>query len=186
MKRNTNRWEEYCETTYNSLKANVHNWGRPEFFRPLTRTYYMGVFDCGNPNHTNLISQSAYDCKRRGAKTVFDHYLSPQFVGRMILDNPDVYLTDYSVFRETFYKSCGTIIVTAEENIQLSHLTNNDGEDYKVYVPTDQKYQHLGINLLSRPVRVTSWKKVMLDKASESDLHFPDQLLEYEKNYLVA
>ena len=56
MKRNTNRWEEYCETTYNSLKANVHNWGRPEFFRPLTRTYYMGVFDCGNPNHTNLIT----------------------------------------------------------------------------------------------------------------------------------
>lgn len=186
MKRKTNRWEEYCETTYNSLKANVHNWGKPEFFRPLTRIYYMGVFDCGNPNHTRLISQTAYDRKRRGAKTVHDHYLSPQFVGRMILDHPDQYLTDYNVFRDTFYKSCGTIIVSAEENIRLSHLTNNDGDDYKVYVPTDQKYQHLGIDLLTIPGRVKSWKTIMLDKASESDLHFPEHLLQYEKDYLVA
>ena len=93
MKRKVNRWEEYCETTYNSLKANVHNWGKPEFFRPLTRIYYMGVFDCGNPNHTRLISETAFDRKRRSAKTVHDHYLSPQFVGRMILDHPDQYLT---------------------------------------------------------------------------------------------
>ena len=65
MKRRTNRWEEYCETTYNSLRANVHNWGRPEFFRPLTRIYYMGVFDCGNPNHTRLISETAYSAISR-------------------------------------------------------------------------------------------------------------------------
>ena len=96
-----------------------------------------------------LISETAFSNKQVGRKTVHDHYLSPQFVGRMILDHPDQYLTDFGVFRDIFYKSCGTIIVTAEENIRLSHLTNNDGDDYKVYVPTDQKYQHLGINLLS-------------------------------------
>ena len=186
MKRRTNRWEEYCETTYNSLKANVHNWGKPEFFRPLTRIYYMGVFDCGNPNHTRLISETAFSNKQVGRKTVHDHYLSPQFVGRMILDHPDQYLSDFGVFRDIFYKSCGTIIVTAEENIRLSHLTNNDGDDYKVYVPTDQKYQHLGINLLSRPTKVRSWRGVMLDKASEDDLHFPEHLIKYEKDYLVA
>ena len=97
-----------------------------------------------------------------------------------------MYLSDFGVFRDIFYKSCGTIIVTAEENIRLSHLTNNDGDDYKVYVPTDQKYQHLGINLLSRPTKVRSWRGVMLDKASEDDLHFPEHLLKYEKDYLVA
>ena len=186
MTRKNSRWEQYCETTYNSLQANVKNWGKPGFFRPLTRIYYMGVFDCGNPNHTGLISESAFNRKQTGLKTVHDHYLSPQFVGRMVLDHPDQYLTDFNVFREIFYKSCGTIIVTAEENIQLSHLTYNDGDDYKVYVPTDQKYQHLGINLLSRPAKVKSWRGVMLDKASEDDLYFPKHLLQYEKDYLVT
>ena len=55
MKRK-NRIEEYCETTFNCLKANVHNWGKPEYSRPISRIYYSGVFDCGNPNPTGLIS----------------------------------------------------------------------------------------------------------------------------------
>jgi len=55
-----------------------------------------------------------------------------------------------------------------------------------VYVPTNQKYHHLGIDLLSIPDKVKSWKTVMLDKASEDDLYFPEHLLQYEKDYLVA
>ena len=184
--RKPNRWEEYCETTFNSLRANIHNWGKPEFDRPLTRIYYIGVFDCGTPNHTRLISETAYNNKLRGGKTVHDHYLSPQFIGRMILDNPDKYLKEFKVFRDIFWKSCATIMVTAEENIRLSKLTENDGNDYRVHVPTNKKYNHLGINLYMRPERVGSWKQVDVASASEGDLHFPSDLLEYEKDYLVA
>ena len=44
MKRK-NRIEEYCETTFNCLKANVHNWGKPDYARPISRIYYSGVLD---------------------------------------------------------------------------------------------------------------------------------------------
>jgi len=181
----SNRWQEYCETAFNSMKANVHNWGKPEFYRPLTRIYYMGVFDCGTPNHTGFISKTAYQNKLNRGKVVHDHYLSPQFIGRMILDNPDKYLTDFEVFRDIFWKSCGTIIVTAEENIKLSLLTENKGKEYRVHVPTDQKYAHLGIDLLSRPSQIRSWVGAPMQNVTENEVYFPDDLINYEKNYLV-
>ena len=183
--RRSNRWKEYCETTFNSLNANIHNWGKKEFYRPLTRIFYMGVFDCGTPNHTGFISQTAYNNKLEGNKTVHDHYLSPQFIGRMILDNPDKYLSDFNVFRDLFWKSCGTVVVTAEENIKLSKLTENNDNYYKVFVPTDKKYEHVGIKLLSRPDKKQKWKGVDVVEASTTDLYFPDDLIEYEKDYLV-
>lgn len=181
--RTSNRWQEYCETTFNSLRANVHNWGRPEFSRPITRIYYIGVFDCGTPNHTGFISEAAYHNKLNRKKTVHDHYLSPQFVGRMILDNPDIYLQDFEVFRDIFWKSCATVVVTAEENIQLSLLTTNDGNDYTVSVPTDQKYAHLGINLYRRPDNKHQWNNAQ--PVSGNSLYFPEHLIEYEKEFLV-
>ena len=169
------RWQEYCETAFNSMKANVHNWGKPEFYRPLTRIYYMGVFDCGTPNHTGFISKTAYQNKLNRGKTVHDHYLSPQFIGRMILDNPDKYLTDFEVFRDIFWKSCGTIIVTAEENIKLSLLTENKDKEYRVHVPTDQKYAHLGIDLLSRPSQIRSWVGLLTNQANQVKNKSPAQ-----------
>ena len=181
--RTSNRWQEYCETTFNNLRANVHNWGKPEFSRPLTRIYYIGVFDSGTPNHTGFISEAAYRNKLQGHKTVHDHYLSPQFVGRMILDNPDIYLKDYEVFRDIFWKSCGTVVVTADENIRLSLLTTNDGSDYSVSVPTDHKYAHLGISLYRRPDGTNRWKKAQ--PVSENELHFPEHLIDYEKGFLI-
>ena len=120
-------WKYYCETTYNALKANVHNWGKPEFARPITRIYYIGVFDCGNPNPSGLISESALDNKENKKKVVLDHCLSPQFIGRMILDNPDTYLSDFNRFKNVFWYSTRTIVVTQKENESLSELTENDG-----------------------------------------------------------
>ena len=146
----------------------------------------MGVFDCGNPNHTGFISQTAYNNKLEGKKTVYDHYLSPQFIGRMILDNPDKYLSDFNVFRDLFWKSCGTVVVTAEENIKLSKLTENNDNYYKVFVPTDKKYEHVGIKLLSRPDKKQKWKGVDVIESSTTDLYFPDDLIDYEKVYLVV
>ena len=33
----------YAQTIFNSLSANVHNWGKPEYTRPLTRLFYVGA-----------------------------------------------------------------------------------------------------------------------------------------------
>ena len=63
------------------------------------------------------------------------------------MDNADVYLKDYTIFENLFWLSCSTITVTKRENKELSMLTENDGIDYKVYVPTNLKYKHLGIKL---------------------------------------
>ena len=80
MKKSKN-WKSYCQTTFNSLRANVDNWGNPDFFRPITRLYYIGVFDCGTSNHMGLISHEALHNPKERTK---DHCLSPQFIGRMI------------------------------------------------------------------------------------------------------
>lgn len=176
-------WNPYCETAFNGLRCNSANWGKPEFARPITRIYYFGVFDAGNPNPTGLISEKALQNKKEGNKTVLDHCLSPQFICRMILDNPDVYLSDYEKFKEVYFYSCRTIIVTQQENEALSALTINDGNDYKVLVSTDLKYNHLGIKLYKRPEKVNKWK--LAEEIETNILNVPKELLEYERKFLV-
>lgn len=175
-------WKAYCQTTFNSLRSNVENWGNPDFFRPITRLYYIGVFDCGVPNPTNLISESALQNKLANRKTVHDHCLSPQFICRMILDNSETYLNDYEKFQDIFWRSCATVVVTAEENIQLSALTSNDGIDYSVKVPTNMKYNYLGIKLYKRPDDVIRWNKSV--PYETNIIETPEELLTYEKRFL--
>ena len=177
-------WKSYCETTYHSLKSNLHNWGDPKYARPITRIYYIGVFDAGLPNPTGLISENALKNKSLKKKVVYDHCLSPQFISRMILDNPDVYLSSLSKFQEIFLLSCQTILVTAEENLELSYLTSNDGDTYQVKVPTHLKYNHLGINLYKRPEDSVRWNKSVAIDSNILDV--PEELKEYEKQFLVA
>jgi hypothetical protein len=102
----------------------------------------------------------------------------------MILDNPDVYLTSLDKFQEIFLLSCQTIVVTAEENLELSYLTSNDGDTYEVKVPTHLKYNHLGIKLYKKPENVVRWNKsVPIDS---NILDVPNELKEYEKQFLVS
>ena len=177
-------WKAYCKTSFNALKSNLEDWGKPEFYRPITRIYYINVFDCGLSNFTGLVSEKALENKLNKKKVVYDHCLSPQFIGRMILDNPDKYLTDYSVFKSLFWESCKTVMVTQEENFALAALTENNGQDYKVLVPTNKKYNYLGINLYFRPQKHGRWSEsVPLDT---NLIETPENLLEYEKQFLVS
>ena len=58
---------------------------------------------------------------------------------------------------------------------------NNDGYDYKVYVPTNLKYEHLNINLHKR---IDSfWKNSV--PTETNIISVPEELLEYEKQFLV-
>ncbi len=181
MKRN---WQIFCEKTYNNMRANVHKWNEsPEWNIALARDFYLGVFDSGNPNPTGLISENAYVNKMNKGKTTHDHCLSPQFVGRMILDNQDTYLNDYEKFKSAFWYSCRTIIVTSKENESLSFLTQNNDDGYKVLVATNMKYNHLDIKLYERESGKKEWKYAR--PINNNVLDVPEELLEYEKRFLV-
>ena len=175
--KSSKNWKAYCLVSFNALNANVDNWGDPDFFRPITRSFYEQVFSSGY-NHSGLISEEAKDNPNQ---RTHDHYLSPQFICRMIMDSPEIYLSDYDIFENLFNLARTTICVTKKQNKQLSLLTNNDGTDYKVYVPTDRKYQHLGIKLYKRIGR--KWTDVV--EYDTNIVSAPKDLLDYEKKFLV-
>ena len=171
-------WKAYCRTTFDSLRANIDNWGDPDFFRPITRIFYIGVFDCAQVNHMGLISEAALNNPK---ERTHDHCLSPQFIGRMVMDNPETYLEDYETFEWLFWLACSTITVTKDENKRLSLLTDNDGTDYKVYVPTNMKYKHLDIKLYKKSG--SRWKDAI--RYYDNEIPAPKDLLEYDRKFLV-
>tara|TARA_Y100001970_G_scaffold180768_1_gene220077 strand:- start:533 stop:1087 length:555 start_codon:yes stop_codon:yes gene_type:complete len=181
---NKKDWKVYCEKTFNNLKANSHNWERSSNWdRAITRDFYIGVFDCGNPNPTGLISENAFQNKLKKTKTVHDHCLSPQFIGRMIMDDQSKYLDDYEIFEKVFWYACRTIIVTQRENEALSDLTSNKNSEYKIFVPTNLKYNYLDISLYKRDGVKKQWKHAQ--PIETNVLEVPSELLEYEKQYLT-
>ena len=181
------KWEVYAEGTFNNMRANAHNWTRSfDDRRKISRDFYYGVFDSGNPNPTGLISQRALEnqLEGRAGLNTWDHYHSPQFVGRMIMENRDKYLEDYDAFKKIFLVCTQQIRVTKKENEDLSFLTAPDKDDYKVLVPTNLKYNHLGIHLFKRPEGKVRWKDSYAVDTNVLDI--PQSLLEYETHYLVT
>ena len=158
----------YSEGSYLSLKATMHKWGDPNWTRFLTRIFYNSMFGAGT-NPTGFISESALQNKLNKEKTCQDHYLSPQFMGRMILDNQEKYLCDLETYTKIFNIACSTVEVTVEENSILRQYTSNKDNDYKVFVPTDQKYERAGIKLCKRPEGKKLWKYAQL---TEDQLFF--------------
>ena len=181
------KWEVYAEGTFNNMRGNAHNWDRSfDDKRKISRDFYYGVFDAGNPNPTNLISEKALEnqLSKQYRLNTLDHYHSPQFVGRMIMANQKKYLEDYEEFKKIFLVCTQQIVVTKKENESLSFLTAPDKEDYKVLVPTNLKYNQLGINLYQRQEGKVRWKNS--DPVDSNILEVPEDLLEYEKRYLVS
>jgi hypothetical protein len=180
----TRDWQIPCKKVFRNLNANACDWDTcNQWKRDITRDFYLAVHDAGNPNPSGYISENAYVNKMNKKKTVIDHCYSPQFVGRMIMDNRDIYLTDYEKFKEVFWYSCKTIVVIQKENEALSDLTDNGKNGYQVLVPTNMKYSHLGIKLYQRKEGRTRWKYVLPLPTNVLDV--PEELLEYEKQYLV-
>jgi len=174
--------EIYCQATFNALKSNLELWDPTDedIVRVVTRFYYEGIFSC-QYGDTGLISEEA--SKAVSTDRTDDHCWSPQFVGRYVMDNAHIYLEDYDEFRNLFQSACTKIKVLKSENRKLSQLTSNkQGESYKVFVPTDKKYQHLGINLFKRPDGKVRW-----DSAQPTDetIKYHKGLLEYEKQFVV-
>ena len=77
----------------------------------------------------------------------------------------------------------GGIKVTKKENKQLSQFTiNKRGQPYQVLVPTDKKYERLGIELYKRPDGKTRWNT---SQPTQDRVNYLQELLEYEKNFIV-
>lgn len=172
-------FKPYSRVCFDALRANVDNWNDPANRRSITRIFYDLVF-CSGYNHTGLISEEALN---NPTQRTDDHCLSPQFIGRMIMSHPDKYLTDYDTFEMLFFLARTTIKVTKKENKKLSDLTDNKGGTYKVFVPTNLKYKHLGIKLYEK--RGHRWKSAV--ECDDNEItQAPSDLLEYERNFLVS
>ena len=99
------------------------------------------------------------------------------------MDNADVYLNDYDKFEKLFKVACTTIDITPEENRQLSLLTSNQKGNFKIYVPTDKKYQHLNIELVERNYG-RAWYEKPTNPVSNY-IQTPQELLDYEKQFII-
>ena len=109
----------YCEGSYLSLKATMHKWGDPNWTRFLTRIFYNSMFGAGT-NPTGFISEAALQNKLKKEKTCQDHYLSPQFMGRMILDNQEKYLCDLETYTKMFKTNRGRRARSARNRRRLA------------------------------------------------------------------
>ena len=141
--------EEYCLTAWNSMKANLYRWGKPETdIRSMTRIWYVNVHDSGK-DKLNLISEAAipYAKKSQTKKITWDHYTRPQAQSYMIYDNPEKYLFEYETFRKLFYDARKAVIVTCDENDRASKDSFNDGVNYTMKHKSNELYNSLGIKM---------------------------------------
>jgi hypothetical protein len=182
------RVETYGRIAFNNLKANVHEWfayrNCKDTVRAVTHSFYNTVHSLSIPS--GLISVEAVEKKKLEPEWALckDHCYSPQFIGRMIMDNSDKYLSDYDLYEKLFIMACTTIIITPEQNRSLSFLTSNRNSDFKIYAHTDKKYQHLNIQLVKK-MNGTKWYEKDVQPASNY-IETPKELLEYETQFLVV
>lgn len=185
---NTKRLETYCWRSYldftnpKVLKMWRTNRKDHDVVRAITRPFYELVHSFSIPS--GFITEQALLNKRNDIQTVIckDHCYSPQFVYQMLMDNHEQYADDYDKYREMFKRLCTTIEVLPDENRMLSLLTSNRNGKYTVHVPTDRKYQHLGIQLVKRN-RGRGWYKLPIERVSNY-IETPAELLEYESHFL--
>lgn len=184
------RLEVYCYRTFLDFKNKEvlelwkKNRDNTNVVRSITRPFYDLVHSLSVPS--GFITERALEKKRQDPKWILcrDHCYSPQFIYQMIMDNYETYIDDYLKYFNIFKTACTTIDILSEQNKSLSLLTVNRDGKYKVYVPTDKKYQHLDIKLVKR-----NYGRLWYNKLAESVSNYintPKELLEYEKRFLVV
>lgn len=186
---NETRLEVYCYRTFLDFKNLEvldfwrNNRNNTDVVRSVTRPFYDLVHSLSVPS--GFITERALEKKRKDPTWVLcrDHCYSPQFIYQMLMDNHEFYISDYTKYFEIFKTACTTIDILSEQNKSLSLLTSNRKGKYKVYVPTDKKYQYLDIKLVKRNYG-RMWYKMPADVV-DNYISTPKELLEYEKQFLV-
>lgn len=186
---NETRLEVYCYRTYLDFKnlEVLDFWNKnrtnTDAVRSITRPFYDLVHSLSVPS--GFITERALEKKKQDPKWILcrDHCYSPQFIYQMLMDNHEIYVNDYDKYFNIFKTACTTIDILSEQNRSLSLLTSNHKGKYKVYVPTDKKYQYLDIKLVKRNYG-RMWYKRPADFVSNY-INTPQELLEYEKQFLA-
>jgi hypothetical protein len=186
---NETRLEVYCYRTYLDFKnlEVLDFWNKnrtnTDAVRSITRPFYDLVHSLSVPS--GFITERALEKKKQDPKWILcrDHCYSPQFIYQMLMDNHEIYVNDYDKYFNIFKTACTTIDILSEQNRSLSLLTSNHRGKYKVYVPTDKKYQYLDIKLVKRNYG-RMWYKRPADFVSNY-INTPQELLEYEKQFLA-
>ena len=175
------RWEYFSETAFVAMQAQIERdmWSNaaPQKKISQTRIFYDQIHSCGYPNQTDYISMEALKLLSKKKRPTKDHILAPQFVARMVYDNPNVWLSDYEIFKDLFFKCCQTIQVTRQENDILRGFTSSRNDNFSIRVPTVKKYDAAGINLFDGNAFISN--QIFEDLV-------PKELTEYEKQYLTS
>ena len=177
--------DEYCVTAFNSMRANLYRWGKPETdIRSMTRQYYVNIHDSGKDN-IMLIIEKAMKYKLSSSKktTTDDHYTRPQAQAYMIYDNPDKYLSSYDVFKKIFFDARKTIVVAKEENDLFRNDTTNDGYNFNIKTRSDKLYQKHGVKLY-RYSGSGKWTNRTFTPVSYDDMIFNDEALLNEERFI--
>ena len=181
-------WRNYSKVAFEAMKGSRSLWRvNPDTTRAITKIFYDLVFSSGN-NNTGLVSENAFNNHINGNQkdNDDDHILSPQFVARMIMDEADLYLENYDAFERIFNLCRQTIKVTSKENHELRQLTTNDRQEYKIEVPTVNKYWHLGITLMQKQSNRISSCQIISRKVIDSIINIPECLTNYESQFIVG
>ena len=170
----TNR-EKIIKTTFDNMKLMLSKYNSDNYDkRSVHRLYYESIQRHGHI-FTNYVSKNAM---KKSTNTTYDHFSIPQWIGRFIMDNSDVYLSDFEKFKDIFKFSLQTIKVTKEENKKLSSQTpvikEIDGIKTFIEISIKDKYNKAGILL---------W----CDKdgyVDEFPIDIPQEILDYEEQFL--
>ena len=167
--------EKTWKTAFKAMFALLEDWknNETEFCRRTpTRIFYDAVGKTKTGNKSKKAT-------RKSAETTDDHFAIPQWIGRFIMDNGDIYLTDFEKFKEICIFAAQTIKVTKKENkmlsLQTSTIAEIDGINTFIETSIKDKYSKAGILLWSD-------KEGYLD---EFPIEIPQEILDYEKPYLM-
>jgi hypothetical protein len=147
----------------------------PDYDKSSVHRLYYDSIQRHRHRFTGYVSKNAM---KKNANTTYDHFSMPQWIARLILDNDDVYLSDFEKFNDIFKFSLQTIKVTKEENKKLSSQTpvikKIDGIKTFIEISIKDKYDKAGIMLWSD-------KEGYVDKFP---IPIPQEILDYEEQFL--
>ena len=183
MAKTDRKLEIYCRGAFNALNAQREFWDPTDedIVRYCTKSiFYAAVFDC-QFGKTGLVSEEARYLP--DSERTWDHFNSPQRVGHFVMDKMEIYLNDYEKFYDIFKWACTQILVSKVQNRLLQQLTENvSGQDLKIFVPTDKKYEHVGIKLCKRPGNKGAYKNAI---PTDETIPVPQEYLNWEKQFIV-
>ena len=161
--------EKKIKTAFDVMKAALSLWQNdPEVDKRLiSRIFY----DQGFKIASGYISHSAMT---PGIKTTEDHCFSPCFLGYVVMDMPEIFLTDKNIFRNFSIFGATTITVTPDENNRLRDQSYKGS--LKLTCSMKDKYVVEGIQLYEKGVGYVE---------GDFPLEVWPEVLEYEKQYLV-